>query len=444
MRLDEIITNERLVTGSQLAEAIEYQQNYGGRLENHLLRFGYIGESDILKALKIQTNCKTIAVSDLTIPESTLKMIPIPFVWKNLILPFEYDDISRSMKIATDSPFNDKLAEELSECCPNMQFEFYLAVGSILQCTILRLYRPLVNIHSALPDTSEHNETVRVKSKNLDINRIYDELKTLDKKTFAKAYLIQILNDERYDIVKLVHNLYDQGFNVSVAGNINQLNDQLKICTPSAMVIIKSGSPNEVIEYAGRILSNENKLDKFPIFLLTEKSNLDDITVLLSYGIEDIIPIEGNLDNLLIKISRGISNQERENTQRINVIKDLGTSGTLEDFNLIDLIQSMGNSQKTALLNVTASGKCMTAYIYKGQIVHAECDDLRGDEAVYLALTWHNGIWCIDPIDKDELPESNISGDYQTILLEGCRRMDEKNRDCHDDLLVEENFDDLF
>jgi hypothetical protein len=115
-------------------------------------------------------------------------------------------------------------------------------------------------------------------------------------------------------------------------------------------------------------------------------------------------------------------------------MKSLGTHGTLEDMNLIDLLQALGPSFKTARISVTAEGKQLTVFLDKGKMIHAECDGIVGPDAIYEAIPWTRGIWSVDPIEPAELPEPNTFSSNESILLEGCRRMDDKNHSDENDV----------
>jgi hypothetical protein len=58
-----------------------------------------------------------------------------------------------------------------------------------------------------------------------------------------------------------------------------------------------------------------------------------------------------------------------------------------------------------------------------GQVVNASVDDLKGEEAFYQILYWNEGTFTIDP--TAEISERPITVSYESLMLEGYRRMDE-------------------
>jgi len=130
----------------------------------------------------------------------------------------------------------------------------------------------------------------------------------------------------------------------------------------------------------------------------------------------------------MIKLSRLRERLQSERSRQLEIMQTLGTHGSLTDMNVIDLLQSMGQTGKTARISVSAHGQQLTVYLDRGRIVYAECDDIRGPEAVYCALGWRQGVWSVDPVAAEELPEPNNNLATEAVLLDGCRRLDEMKR----------------
>ena len=66
-------------------------------------------------------------------------------------------------------------------------------------------------------------------------------------------------------------------------------------------------------------------------------------------------------------------------------------------------------------------------YFSEGQINHATCGNLKGDEAVYKVLTWQTGNFLIDFTGSST--EQTITRSTQGLLMEGLRLVDEANKD---------------
>ena len=78
--------------------------------------------------------------------------------------------------------------------------------------------------------------------------------------------------------------------------------------------------------------------------------------------------------------------------------------------NLIDLLQALGPSRKTARITVTSGDNeldRMTLYLNQGVIVFAEYADKKGAGAVYETLGWTDGRWRVEPVSESSLPAPN-------------------------------------
>ncbi|MCK6542020.1 response regulator [bacterium] len=100
-----------------------------------------------------------------------------------------------------------------------------------------------------------------------------------------------------------------------------------------------------------------------------------------------------------------------------------GFDGKVSDFQLSDLIQMNILGRMKAALVVNKDEEKGTLYFSDGNIVHAECGTLIGEEAFYKILAWENGRF---EFRKGEDPEKEtIDKGWQSLLLEGMRRKDE-------------------
>jgi CheY-like chemotaxis protein len=106
--------------------------------------------------------------------------------------------------------------------------------------------------------------------------------------------------------------------------------------------------------------------------------------------------------------------------------------GPLAQMNIIDLVQSLEMGRKTCLLILTRNGERCDMYFDEGQICHALCGDLAGDQAVFAALHWppDEGSFEIDFNARTDQQTTTLS--TQGLLMEGLKLVDEDNRDAVD------------
>jgi len=98
--------------------------------------------------------------------------------------------------------------------------------------------------------------------------------------------------------------------------------------------------------------------------------------------------------------------------------------GKLEDFNIIDLVQSLEDGKKTAILKLKRTGDSGQILIKDGQIYSSEYRQFKGLDAILNMIGWIRGDFYIEFVDQDF--EKEIEQDNQEILMEAIHRIDER------------------
>ena len=98
--------------------------------------------------------------------------------------------------------------------------------------------------------------------------------------------------------------------------------------------------------------------------------------------------------------------------------------GNLKELSLPSIIQLNCTEMNTAKVSLTYQGKEGLICFAEGAITHAAVGDLMGEEAVYELLAWPEGYFTVE---TGAVPaERTISTDWNRLLLEGMRRIDEE------------------
>jgi uncharacterized protein DUF4388 len=98
--------------------------------------------------------------------------------------------------------------------------------------------------------------------------------------------------------------------------------------------------------------------------------------------------------------------------------------GKLEDFSIIDIVQSLEDGKKTAILELKRNGDSGQILIKNGQICSAEYRKFNGLTAILNMVGWIRGDFYIEFTDQDF--EKEIEQDNQEILMESVHRIDER------------------
>ena len=105
-----------------------------------------------------------------------------------------------------------------------------------------------------------------------------------------------------------------------------------------------------------------------------------------------------------------------------------GFAGSLADFGVPEILQVLELNRKTGKLVVISNAGRGEMYIEEGQVVHARLGELAGEEAVYEMLAQERGYFEFDMRDVSEV-EHTIHVKTANLLMEGFRRLDERERD---------------
>jgi hypothetical protein len=92
---------------------------------------------------------------------------------------------------------------------------------------------------------------------------------------------------------------------------------------------------------------------------------------------------------------------------------------------LLQLLQTMGPSCKTARIRVSSEGGKLTMCLDKGKVIYAKGNDKQGAEAIYEGASWKTGKWTVHPLKPDELPDPNNDTPLENIFVESSRRIQE-------------------
>jgi CheY-like chemotaxis protein len=412
MHVDVYLVQNNLAGREQIQEAIDYQRTHGGRLESHLFRFGYVSESDLVTALSEQHDCPGIRLSGLDIPASTLDLLPADMAFRHRVLPFYHDRSTATVKVACADPSQRSLREDLAESMPDHKVELHVALESALGLAILKHYR------QPLAEPTEPEPTVQLENPEIKLEPADEE-----------ECRLLLLDTAEGDVPTLGQILQYQGYLVTVVRTVDDFVESIARHKPHIRVLQVPGDRSEVRAVVRQLSESGESLADRPTFLIIDHPEKQEIGDLLREGFVDVISSDNVLDLMMIKLRQTRARICREHHDRREFVKRLGTHGSLDDMNVIDILQALGPTTKTARLSVTGEGHQLAICLNRGQITWAECEGAVGAEAVYCALGWKRGIWSLDPLTLDELPEPNVTHTNEAILLEGCRRLDQGIRD---------------
>ena len=97
--------------------------------------------------------------------------------------------------------------------------------------------------------------------------------------------------------------------------------------------------------------------------------------------------------------------------------------GSLAELHLPDIIQLISVSGKTGVFHLVDGQHRGQIYLHEGRIVHAQLEEISGEEAVYALAIWNQGDFKFEPGTPSEV--KTISKSNTNLLMEAARRLDE-------------------
>lgn len=173
---------------------------------------------------------------------------------------------------------------------------------------------------------------------------------------------------------------------------------------------------------------------RLPIILMATKADQNEKLKIVEDKVEDFLEKPFFVKEATARIKRIIDRIALEKMAR-EAPGDGTLRGTLQQMNVIDLLQSLELSRKTCRLTLTGGDDRCQLFFTEGQINHALYGPLSGDQAVYKVLTWQDGNFQIDFTSSST--EQTITRSTQGLLMEGLRLLDEANRDASEDNVLD-------
>ena len=116
---------------------------------------------------------------------------------------------------------------------------------------------------------------------------------------------------------------------------------------------------------------------------------------------------------------RAISNSEGEE-------QTVGMQGKLDDYNLIDIVQTLEQNKKTGVLTMYHGRDEGRIWFKDGEIYDARFRNIEDINAILKLMTWMEGDFTMSFTQEDY--ERKIMVDNQQILLDAIQYLDERNQ----------------
>lgn len=176
-----------------------------------------------------------------------------------------------------------------------------------------------------------------------------------------------------------------------------------------------------------QVLKERKEWKKIPFVFLTTRKEVEDKIRGLELGVDDYLTKPIYLKEVIARARIIVDKKKQENIDGPSGGSEPLFQGDLSQMSIVDLLQTMEFGQKTGILHLEKANHTAKIYVKQGRVVHAVCDNLVGERAVYRTLMWAEGQFQID-FKKALQTQETIQVSTQALIMEGMRRIDELER----------------
>jgi response regulator RpfG family c-di-GMP phosphodiesterase len=240
----------------------------------------------------------------------------------------------------------------------------------------------------------------------------------LRRKLGENQPLVLLVDPSPEETTLLEFRLVAQGFEVKVARTADQA---LALALDGGLHSVLSEV--ELLPFDGfELLTRLRKYEQtqsLPFFFVARTSDTGAVDRAFSLGAQDYVIKPTSGDVLAAKLRRLAAPRSRRDDRT-------GVSGSLSEMGLPDLAQVIAHGRKNGRLVVRSQGREGEVHFLAGRVVHALVGELVGPQAFYELLAFTEGSFVLDP--SFQPAEQTIESSHENLILEGLRRLDERNR----------------
>jgi CheY-like chemotaxis protein len=207
------------------------------------------------------------------------------------------------------------------------------------------------------------------------------------------------------------------------ADSIESAKNTIDLIIPDYLIIIEK-SVQEALEILNELFESET-IKNIPIICFLSADDWSQRNKLWQLGVKDIVQLPISKDELKLQLDKFIDDISNFTFDQ----EEAGMHGKLEDYNLVDLIQTLENNKKTGVLvlyRARAEGKI---WFNEGNVHDAKYRNFQPIPAIQKMVFWSDGDFSISFVD--EKYEKLIEEDNQQILLDAIQYIDQRNKIIH-------------
>ncbi|HEX6747234.1 MAG TPA: ATPase, T2SS/T4P/T4SS family, partial [Longimicrobium sp.] len=167
-RIGEQLVHEQLISRDQLQKALDDARANGNRIGFSLVKLGFLGESDLVRALARQHRVPAVDLERVRLDARILKLIPGEFAAKHQVLPLRR--VGRTLTVAMANPTDLGVIDDL-KFLTRLDIEPVIAGDFTLRKIVEREYENAdEKINELLKQFDDEGEVERVEEEQEDVS----------------------------------------------------------------------------------------------------------------------------------------------------------------------------------------------------------------------------------------------------------------------------------
>ncbi len=103
-KLGELLVDRGVLTPDELDQALDFQENVGGKLGDVLVQLDLVTDEEVIEAVAEQQNLEIVDLSELILPEDLIGEIPQDIIEKHEVIPIGVR--GNKLRLAIHDPFD--------------------------------------------------------------------------------------------------------------------------------------------------------------------------------------------------------------------------------------------------------------------------------------------------------------------------------------------------
>ena len=234
----------------------------------------------------------------------------------------------------------------------------------------------------------------------------------------AGRHQVFVVGEDGHDLGRFTARLRHLGYPTVPVAGIDEAAAMCDRCCPGA-VFVHQASCAEAMDRCRTLFAG----DPAPrLFALTGESDPSRILGLLDLGFDEVFALPQDLDLVGARLRKSLRDKEDRPAE---AAVPGGFGAPLSALPFTDLLQALSQSMKTVRVDLThRDGDRATCHLERGRLVHAVCGEAAGARALYAVIAWRDeGSFTVAPVEA--CPAANVDAPLESILMEGCRLLDE-------------------